>query len=151
MIQQEQVLPRSLRYCLLATKVGTILDNYVEPMQLSTRERVSLEAAKSFLQSAAEGRRATQALEISERALEAADAYGEAMQATIRLVNDGANLPKELDKVFKDLALVMESLASTGAAPKDRVRLARDFFRELRGVTLGQASGPIEKVTVWER
>lgn len=151
MIQQEQVLPRSLRYCLLATKVGTILDHYAEPMKLSSREQAALEAAKGFLLSAAEGRRATQALEISEKALEAADAYGEAMQATVHLVSKGAKIPKELDQVFRDLASALEDLASTGRAPQDRLKLARDFFRVLRGIAIGEASGPIERVTVWEK
>ncbi len=150
MIQQE-LLPRSLRYCLLATKVGAILDNYQEPISLTPREKSTLEAAKEFILSAVEGRRATQALEISEKALEASGAYGEAIEATAQLIRQGVKIPKEVDRVFKDLVSTLDALQQTGDAPKDNIALARDFFRVLREITLVHGAGMIEQVTLWEK
>ena len=80
---REDVTPRFLNYAMMATRVAAILETPVSQMRPSKRDSASLEDAKNFLKIAVDGRRVPEAGEVTERAIEASEAYGEAIGATI--------------------------------------------------------------------
>lgn len=148
MIHRE-LLPRALSYNLLATRVGAILETF-GPIGLTDRDSKILEEAKSFLESALEGRRATQAMEVTEKALAASDAYGEAIEATAQLLNQGAQVPKEVEGLFRAFIEALDHLLARQPVPKERLGLLRQFFAGLREATLLQVSPNIEEITLSE-
>jgi hypothetical protein len=149
MIDRE-LLPRALSYNLLATRIAAVLETPGGPIRLNERSRRTLEEARTFLAAALEGRRATHAMEVSEDALAASDAYGEAIQATEQLLHQGVQVPKEVEDLFVEFIGILDDLLAGRAVSGEKLELLRRFFLGLREAALPQISAPVEGVSLPE-
>lgn len=152
MIQQDQ-RSRSLRYSLLATRVGSALAAADSGLHLTDRDKSAIESARTFLLSALHGRELTQGTTVvNEQALDASEAYGEAIDASLELLRQGVLLPEGKDAIvllINRFAQALDQLRQNEKASEDTLTMMRSFFGALRKMTL-EVGDVMERVSVEE-
>jgi|SRR5271157_1893811 len=142
MIRSPEIFPRSLRHALLANRVVGVLSQ-LKKNQLPPDRATTLNEAIVFLKDTLEGRQLSKSLEVSERAVQQAAAYGEAIRAISLNVSAGDS---DVEKELRRLASVATHLQQDEAVETNEIARLESFFANVRELSLAQRSSVPEKV-----
>ena len=143
MIRSPEVFPRSLRHALLANRIVGILSQ-LKNNQLPPERTTTLTEAVVFLNDTLEGRALSKSLQVSEKAVQQAAAYGEAIRAISLTFNspEQSDVERELER----LKSVANNLLHDEAVEAKEITRLENFFSSVREISLTQRSGIPEKV-----
>jgi hypothetical protein len=143
MIRSPEIFPRSLRHALLANRVVGVLAQ-LKKNQLPPDRTTTLNEAIVFLNDTLEGRELSKSLMVSERAIQQAAAYGEA----IRAISLSFNAPADADveQELRKLTSVANHLLHNENVEVNEITRLESFFSNVRTLSLTQRNGVPEKV-----
>jgi hypothetical protein len=142
MIRSPEIFPRSLRYALLANRVVAVLSQ-LKKNQLPPDRATTLNEAIVFLNDTLEGRELSKSLEVSERAVQQAAAYGEAIRAISLNVSAGNS---DVDQELRGLASIAKHLQQNEVVEANEIARLESFFANVREISLTQRNSIPEKV-----
>ena len=108
---------------------------------------MTLQAGYDFIESALKGRVAASAVQFSDKAIEASDAYGDAIDATLQLQHEGVDIA-DIHALFSRIASTLHALTTCKELDARELELVRKFFDVLHEVTLADAAGSMERVSI---
>ncbi len=140
----------TFQFSIIAGEVCSTLELLKAGQSFQVRDENVLNYAIQFLSNAQEGRRFTQNLELSERAFDASEAYGETVKV-LRAMS--SSLLGQNKKTLED---VINTLKSSLEEIKREERIVRDeeykdlkrFFSAIRELAAKQRSRPYEKIEI---
>jgi hypothetical protein len=147
MVRTREIIPAPLEHALLATRVMAALYALDSPRRDTPVLRGAFEDAATFLRTIMNGKRHTQERLVSEKSVEYALAYGEAIRA-IEMFPDRPKVVGQVHEVLETLLTTTEALTAKRDVPRESVDQLLLFFELLRDIT-GQANKkPIETISV---
>lgn len=143
MIRSPEIFPKSLRHALLANRVVGVLsqlkNNQFPPDRAST-----LSEAIQFLNDTLGGHELSKSLAVSERAIQQAAAYSEAIRAISLNLNVGGDT--DVEQELLRLTSVANNLLNNEDVEAAEIARLESFFTGVRTLSLIQANGVPEKV-----
>lgn len=139
----------TFQFSIVAGEVCSTLDLLKAGQSFQVRDENVLNHAIRFLSNAQEGRRFTQNLELSERAFDASEAYGETvkvLRANVRLLERDK---KTLEEIIDSLKNSLEEIKRTQKITEDQAyNNLKEFFSAIRQFASEQRSRPYEKIEI---
>ena|SRR5882724_5099267 len=143
MFESREIFPVSMEHALLANRVVSLL-NRVEKGKDAPNKEVVLNDALQFLKFIEEGRKSTEAREVTAQSYEAALAYGEAIKAFALEDPLGSEDQGDFDGLLRDLIEITTELRNDKSVVTGSVKSLATFFGAVRDITLGSGQRRIE-------
>ena len=137
----------TFQFSIIAGEVCSTLDLLKAGQSFQVRDEKVLDHAIQFLSNAQEGRRFTQNLELSERAFDASEAYGETVKV-LRTISLEQN-KKTLEDVINSLKNGLSEIKREQKITEDKAyKNLKEFFSAIRQLAAEQWSRPYERIEI---